>query len=88
MGNNDCGKTVSRGDNVIAHQWMGIGEISEPDLELIPSEISESVKNLMIQCWDKDPTERPTFIYICDILKNALNEQPRTQPEQDRPLEP
>ena len=44
-----------------------------PDLELIPSEISENIKDLMIKCWDKNPNDRPTFGNICDNFREILD---------------
>mmetsp|Transcript_36247 Transcript_36247/g.104375 ORF Transcript_36247/g.104375 Transcript_36247/m.104375 type:complete len:294 (+) Transcript_36247:116-997(+) len=44
---------------------------ARPDLEAVPPDCPPDLRQLMILCWAHDPTDRPDFTKILDILKNV-----------------
>lgn len=46
-----------------------------------PPECPESLHDLMLQCWRKDPEERPTFEYLQAFLEDYFTStEPQYQP--------
>ena len=43
-----------------------------PDLTLIQEGCPTIVRNLMVRCWDHDPSKRPGFSDILSILRGLM----------------
>lgn len=42
---------------------------ARPDLEAVPEDCPELLRQLMIKCWAQDPGQRPEFIEILEVLR-------------------
>lgn len=42
-----------------------------PDLSHVPSQCPDTIRALIVQCWAQDPSSRPDFEDVADIIKQA-----------------
>ena len=38
----------------------------------IPAHVPPTIQQLMLQCWDYEPLQRPSFVRILDVVKAEL----------------
>lgn len=47
-----------------------VSQQERPDCSYIPDDCNETFIELMKACWDQDPTNRPTFSKVIEVLKS------------------
>lgn len=59
---------------VILSQDMTIEEVqlSKTSCLAIPRDYPQEIKNIMKACWQQDPSQRPSFLLIANILTNLV----------------
>ncbi|XP_072023881.1 uncharacterized protein [Amphiura filiformis] len=55
--------------------WVLSGE--RPDLDELPADVSEEIKDIMIRCWDADQTKRPDFQEIQQDISDIYHSKYR-----------
>lgn len=50
-----------------------IADVADGKMAEIPMSVSKFASNLISRCWEKDPSKRPSFTEICDLLKGNEN---------------
>lgn len=45
-----------------------------PDLEAVPPDCPDMMRDLMITCWAHDPKKRPDFEKICGVVTRVMQD--------------
>lgn len=53
----------------------------------VPDNVYPSLRKLIANCWAHEPSQRPTFHEIIDVLRNDVTEEVFTLPEPNYPQE-